>query len=856
MKDISNHTPMMQQYLRIKAEHPDILLFYRMGDFYELFYDDAHQAAELLDITLTARGNSNGAPIPMAGIPYHAADGYLARLLKAGVSVAICEQIGDPSTSKGPVERKVVRVLTPGTLTDDALLDKQRDNILLAIATSKKGFGLAAADLSSGRFWVTELEDSGALQAELARLKPAEILADDSAREQLNHFEKQWRSVPEWHFDAEAAQRRLCEHFATQDLKGFGCEHMPLAIQAAGCLLNYAQQTQQSALPQLRSLSVEQTTDFIKIDPQSRRNLELETNLSGGKEHTLLSVIDKTLTPMGGRLLRRWLLQPTRQQQTIVNRQNSIASLIDSQQVEPLQTLLKPLGDIERIVTRMALRSARPRDFTQLRVMLQTLPTFHEQLAMFDTGLLKNLDRQLGKFTELREHLERAIIEEPPLLIRDGGVIAEGYDSELDRLRELHLNASDYLSQLELRERQRTGISTLKVGYNKVHGFYIEMSRAHDVTLPLDYQRRQTLKNAERYITPELKAYEEQVLSAQGKALALEKQLYEQLFDVIQGDLPALHQNAQALAELDVFCNLAERAQKLNYVQPKLTDRATIEINAGRHPVVEYIQNTPFCANDLKLNQQKSLLIITGPNMGGKSTYMRQTALIVILAYMGSFVPADSAEIGPVDQVFTRIGASDDLAAGRSTFMVEMNESANILNNATANSLVLMDEVGRGTSTFDGLALAWSCAEKLVRDIGAYCLFATHYFEMTQLPGLYQKAANVHLDAIEHGDKIVFLHQLKPGAASQSYGLQVAQLAGVPKDVIQTAKQKLLQLEQSQSSGLVDSTAQPQADLFKVTEQDNIHQPIIDALRSLDPDELTPKQALEKLYALKKLVKD
>lgn len=847
---------MMQQYLRIKAEHPDILLFYRMGDFYELFYDDAHQAAELLDITLTARGNSNGAPIPMAGIPYHAADGYLARLLKAGVSVAICEQIGDPSTSKGPVERKVVRVLTPGTLTDDALLDKQRDNILLAIATSKNGFGLAAADLSSGRFWVTELVDSGALQAELARLKPAEILADDSAREQLNHFEKQWRLVPEWHFDAEAAQRRLCEHFATQDLKGFGCENMPLAIQAAGCLLNYAQQTQQSALPQLRSLSVEQTTDFIKIDPQSRRNLELETNLSGGKEHTLLSVIDKTLTPMGGRLLRRWLLQPTRQQQTIVNRQNSIASLIDSQQVESLQTLLKPLGDIERIVTRMALRSARPRDFTQLRVMLQTLPAFHEQLAMFDTGLLKNLDRQLGRFTELREHLERAIIEEPPLLIRDGGVIAEGYDSELDRLRELHLNASDYLAQLELRERQRTGISTLKVGYNKVHGFYIEMSRAHDVTLPLDYQRRQTLKNAERYITPELKEYEEQVLSAQGKALALEKQLYEQLFDVIQGDLPALHQNAQALAELDVFCNLAERAQQLNYVQPKLTDRATIEINAGRHPVVEYIQNTPFCANDLKLNQQKSLLIITGPNMGGKSTYMRQTALIVILAYMGSFVPADSAEIGPVDQVFTRIGASDDLAAGRSTFMVEMNESANILNNATANSLVLMDEVGRGTSTFDGLALAWSCAEKLVRDIGAYCLFATHYFEMTQLPGLYSKAANVHLDAIEHGDKIVFLHQLKPGAASQSYGLQVAQLAGVPKDVIQTAKQKLLQLEQSQSSGLVDSTAQPQADLFKVSEHANIHQPVIDALTALEPDELTPKQALEQLYALKKLVKD
>ncbi len=842
---------MMQQYLRIKAERPDILLFYRMGDFYELFFDDAHKAAELLDITLTARGNINGAPIPMAGVPYHAADGYLARLLKSGVSVAICEQIGDPATSKGPVERKVVRVLTPGTLTDDALLDKQRDNLLLAISSGKSGFGLAAADLSSGRFWLSELADDTALQAELARLKPAEILADELLRPQLRFYEKQWRLVPEWHFDLDAARRRLCEHFATQDLKGFGCDDLTLAIQAAGCLLNYAQQTQQSALPQLRNLSVEQLNDFIRIDPQSRRNLELEANLAGHKEHTLLAVIDKTVTPMGRRLLRRWLLQPSRQQTVLKSRQQAIAALLDHQQMSLLQTLLKPIGDIERINTRLALRTARPRDFTQLRLMLRSLPHLHQQLAVFDSGMLKQIDRQLGHFSETLALLERAIIEEPPLLIRDGGVIAEGFDAELDRLRTLHLNANDYLNELEQRERQRTGVNTLKVGYNKVHGFYIELGRVHDVDLPLDYQRRQTLKNAERYITPELKQYEEQVLSAQDKALALEKALYEQLFDAIKVDLPALSQSAQALAQLDVFANLAERAQQLNYVQPILVDEPLIRITAGRHPVVEVAQDTPFCANDLQFNAAARLLVITGPNMGGKSTYMRQTALIVILAYMGSFVPAEAAEIGPVDQIFTRIGASDDLAAGRSTFMVEMNEAANILNNASANSLVLMDEVGRGTSTFDGLALAWSCAEKLVRDIGAYSLFATHYFEMTQLPALYSKAINVHLDAIEHGDKIVFLHQLKAGAASQSYGLQVAQLAGVPSDVIKAARQKLQLLEQSQTANSATAIIQPQADLFQSVDK---YQPLRDAVNALEPDELTPKQALEQLYKLKKLL--
>lgn len=849
MTEKTNHTPMMQQYLRIKAEHPELLLFYRMGDFYELFFDDAHKAAELLDITLTARGNSNGAPIPMAGVPYHAAEGYLARLLKGGVAVAICEQIGDPATSKGPVERKVVRVLTPGTLTDEALLDSKQENLLVAISRKKDQYGLAVAEISSGRFDVCQHQSLADLLADLARLQPAEILIDDSHGDTLNSYNKQLKFVPEWHFGLDAARRRLCEHFGTTDLKGFGCDDLPLAIMAAGCLLNYAQQTHRTALPQLRKISVETPADSIRIDPQSRRNLELEQNLSGGRENTLLSVLDNTVTPMGTRLLRRWLLQPKRDLTTLQQRQAAIGNLIEQDVIAAVQTLLKPLGDIERIVTRVALSSARPRDFVQLRRMLTALPNLHQSLSGTQARLLKQIDRELGTFPELLELLNRAIIEEPPVLIRDGGVIAEGYHAELDRLRNLHLNANDFLRDLEQRERERTGVSTLKVGYNKVHGFFIEISRAHNIQLPADYQRRQTLKNAERYITAELKTHEEQVLSASEKALALEKSLYEELFKLIQPELAALTHCAAALAELDALTNLAERAQTFNYVAPQLTAEQGLSIQAGRHPVVEAVQKTHFCPNDLQLNEQ-SMLVITGPNMGGKSTYMRQTALIVIMAYMGSYVPADSAVIGPIDQIFTRIGASDDLASGRSTFMVEMNEAANILNNASAQSLVLMDEVGRGTSTFDGLALAWSCAEKLVRDIGAYTLFATHYFEMTQLPGLYDKACNVHLDAIEHGDKIVFLHQLKPGAANQSYGLQVAQLAGVPNDVIQAAKHKLAALETQRTVSTNLHEQPPQQDLF--AQPDN--SALINKIEQINPDELTPKAALELLYELKKFI--
>ena len=850
MSKTQNHTPMMTQYLRIKAENPEYLLFYRMGDFYEMFYDDAHKAAELLDITLTARGNSNGSPIPMAGIPYHAADSYLSRLINMGESVAICEQIGDPATSKGPVDRQVVRVLTPGTLTEEALLDSRNESLLVAIAENKGRYGLATAELSSGRFTVSELNSLTDLQAELARLQAAEILIDESLFDSLSLFDKQLRALPPWHFELETAQRRLCEHFQIQDLKGFGCADLDLAIVAAGCLLNYAQETHRAALPHIRGLSLEKTSDSIRLDPQSRRNLELETNLSGGREHTLLSILDKTATPMGARLLRRWLLRPLRHHETLKQRQQAIQQFLESQSIDSLQEVLRKQGDLERVVARIALKTARPRDFMHLRNTLASLPELHHLLSDSEAKRLVQLDRDLGTFPELLNLLQSALIDEPPVLIRDGGVIAEGYHEELDHLRTIRDRASQFLSDLEQRERERTGVPTLKVGYNRVHGYFIEISRSHHIEVPTEYVRRQTLKNAERYITPELKGFEDQVLSANERALALEKSLYEELFDKVAPDLAALEVSANALAELDVLANLAERADSLNYVAPEFSDHIGIQIVAGRHPVVESVTEQSFCPNDVEFSEQQRLLLVTGPNMGGKSTYMRQVALIVLMAHMGSFVPADKAVIGCVDQIFTRIGASDDLASGRSTFMVEMSEAANILNNATQHSLVLMDEIGRGTSTFDGLSLAWACAEKLVRNLGAYTLFATHYFELTELPSLYDKAINVHLDAIEHGDKIVFLHQLKLGAASQSYGLQVAKLAGVPNDVIKAAKNKLQQLETNRTES--SDSSQPQADLFKQPTSTSAVEQYLDLI---DPDELTPKQAQEKLYQLVALLK-
>ncbi|MBL1320944.1 MAG: DNA mismatch repair protein MutS [Methylophaga sp.] len=853
MSDTQNHTPMMQQYMRIKAENPDYLLFYRMGDFYEMFYDDAHNAAELLDITLTARGNSNGKPIPMAGIPYHAADSYLSRLINKGVSVAICEQIGDPATSKGPVDRQVVRVITPGTLTEEALLDSRNENLLVAVHEEKGSYGLAVAELSSGRFTISELTSLSDLEAELARLQGAEILVDESQTEQLGAFSPTLRSLPPWHFDFEGATRRLCEHFQIHDLKGFGCDEMLLAITAAGCLLNYAQQTHRTALPHLRRLSVEQTSDSIQLDLATRRNLELETNLSGGKENTLLSILDKTATAMGARLLRRWLLRPLRQYEILKQRQQAIQQFIDLQLIEPVQIELKRLGDIERVLARIALKTARPRDFMHVRNTLDALPAMHDLLATVETNRLKQLDRELGQFPELLSLLKTALIEEPPVLIRDGGVIAKGYNSELDQLRNIRDDANQFLLDLEQRERERTGVATLKVGYNRVHGYFIEISRSQRFDVPIEYVRRQTLKNAERYITPELKEFEDQVLSANERASALEKALYEELFDKLAPELAALEVSASALAELDVLANLAERAETLDYIAPDFSEQTGIHIEAGRHPVVENATQQNFTPNDLQFSAKQSLLLITGPNMGGKSTYMRQIALIVVMAHIGSFVPATKAVIGPVDQIFTRIGASDDLASGRSTFMVEMSETSNILNNATDQSLILMDEIGRGTSTFDGLSLAWACAEKLVRDIKAYTLFATHYFELTELPERYDNAENVHLDAIEHGDKIVFLHQVKAGAANQSYGLQVAQLAGVPNDVIKAARQKLSTLEAGRVSS--ENESSPQTDLFDATNQARETSDVEQALAKLDLDDLSPKQAMDELYRLVNLLK-
>ena len=845
-----NHTPMMQQYLRIKSDNPGYLLFYRMGDFYEMFFEDAHQAAELLGITLTARGSSDGSPIPMAGVPYHAADGYLAKLVKLGVSVAICEQIGDPSNSKGPVHREIVRIITPGTLTEEALLDGRNENLLVAVFQLKGRYGLSTAELSSGRFTLSEVESLPELLAELSRLNAAEILVNESEVDNLELFTKQLHSLPPWHFDLTMARRRLCEQFKTLDLKAFACDEFDLGLTAAGCLLNYAQETHRASLPHLRSIKVEYSSESIQIDPQSRRNLELELNLSGGKENTLLSVLDKTVTPMGARLFRRWLLRPLRDQSVLTQRQLSIQQLISLQGSELCKALLKPLGDIERILARISLRTARPRDLMQLRNTLSLLPGFHAQLAIFESSRLVQLDRELGTFPELLALLNRALIDEPPVLIRDGGVIAPGYDEALDKLRNIRDEANQFLVDLELRERERTGVSTLKVGYNKVHGYYIELSRSHNISLPTDYVRRQTLKNAERYITPELKTFEDQVLTAKERALVLEKALYDALFDMITPDLSALQLAANALAELDVIVNLAERAETLKYVAPTFVERAGIHIEQGRHPVVEDSSSQHFCPNDVVFTEQQRLLMITGPNMGGKSTYMRQVALIVLLAHIGSFVPATKASIGPIDQIFTRIGASDDLASGRSTFMVEMSEAANILNNASEHSLVLMDEVGRGTSTFDGLALAWACAEKLVKDIRAYSLFATHYFELTQVPVLHDEAINVHVDAIEHGEKIVFMHQLKLGPANQSYGIQVAKLAGVPNDVIARAKVKLAELEANRQQFSLPPEVK-QNDLFtKVRAPSKLEQ----QLNTIDPNELTPKQALDALYQLKKIL--
>ena len=859
------HTPMMTQYFGIKQHHPEELLFYRMGDFYELFYEDAKKAARLLDITLTSRGNSGGQPIPMAGIPFHAAEGYLARLVKLGESVVICEQVGDPATSKGPVERQVVRILTPGTVSDEALLDERRDNLLAALVGNERRFGLATLDINSGRFTAMELSGWETLLGELERLAPAELLIPDDweSNTPIERRRSVRRRAP-WEFDQDSAHKALTQQLGTKDLVGFGCADLTLGLGAAGALLGYAKETQRTALPHLRSITQERFEDSVVIDSASRRNLEIDCNLSGGRDNTLLDVLDHSATAMGSRLLARWLNRPLRHMHTLQARQDSIAGLIEDYHYETIQPVLKGIGDIERILARVALRSARPRDLARLRDALATLPELQATLEPIATAHLRHLAEQVATYPELTELLQRAIIDNPPAVIRDGGVIKEGYDSELDELQDISENAGQYLIDLETRERERTGLSTLKVGYNRVHGYYIEISRAQSGQAPVDYIRRQTLKNAERFITPELKEFEDKALSAKSRALAREKGLYDDLLEQLADQLPQLQDSAQALAELDVLTNFAERATSLRLTAPEFRDEPGLDIDGGRHPVVEQLLDDPFVPNNLLMVEQRRMLVITGPNMGGKSTYMRQTALITLLAYCGSFVPADRAVLGPVDRIFTRMGSSDDIAGGRSTFMVEMTETANILHNATAHSLVLMDEVGRGTSTFDGLSLAWATAEHLARDIGCYTLFATHYFELTQLADQLDHAVNVHLTATEHEDSIVFLHTVHDGPASQSYGLQVARLAGVPHGVIQNARQQLQRLE-AESTGPVDLTSPPgtaqsptptasgalQGDMFASLEPSAVER----ALDALDPDELTPRQALEQLYELRRMLR-
>ncbi|MEW8200754.1 MAG: DNA mismatch repair protein MutS [Candidatus Thiodiazotropha endolucinida] len=845
---------MMQQYLRIKGEHPDMLVFYRMGDFYELFFADAEKAARLLDITLTKRGQSAGKPIPMAGVPYHAAEGYLARLVKQGESVAICEQIGDPAASKGPVERKVVRIVTPGTLTDEALLEERRENLLLAI-NEGNDYGLAALDLASGRFTIQQLSGLEALSGELERLSPAEILLDeDSTLPEALTLRNGVTRRPAWHYDPDSAERLLCKQFGTRDLGGFGCQEQPLAVAAAGCLLQYVEETQFGALPHIRGMRVEHREQSVIIDAATRRNLELVHSLSNQPQHTLAGIMDRTVTAMGSRMLRRWINQPLRHREAVAERHATVEALLASRLYHELREILQGIGDIERILARVALKSARPRDLATLRDAIGALPQLQPLLTQLDSPLSPALARQIGEHPAIHQLLQGAIIEQPPMLIRDGGVIAEGYDAELDELRALSQNADQFLLDLESRERERTGIATLKVSYNRVHGYYIEISRGQSDRAPEDYIRRQTLKGAERFITPELKKFEDQVLSARERALAREKYLYEQLLDRLCGELTPLQQCAEGLARLDVLCNLAERAQQLNLVSPQLVEEPGLQITDGRHPVVEQVSSDPFVANSVTFDDQQRMLIITGPNMGGKSTFMRQIALIVLLAYSGSFVPAAAARIGPIDRIFSRIGASDDLAGGRSTFMVEMEETANILHNATAQSLVLMDEIGRGTSTFDGLSLAWSCAVELATCLRAYTLFATHYFELTTLPEEYPGIGNLHLDAVEHGDTIVFLHAVREGPANQSYGLQVATLAGVPKPVILRARQRLLDLEASAQRHAEQQ--QSQLPLFDPEPPGMEASAVEQQLREIDPDELTPREALEALYRLKQKLEE
>lgn len=874
MADLSNHTPMMQQYLKVKKDYQHALLFYRMGDFYELFFEDAHLAAKLLGITLTHRGKANGNPIPMAGVPYHSAEGYLARLVKAGRTVAICEQVGEV-TGKGPVERKVVRILTPGTLTDDALLTSYQSSNLVALCIHQNQIGFALLDLSAGIFKVQQQDyKPEQLPIELARLMPSEILIDEdlvdpNIIEQIKkHLDCPVTKRPNVDFNLNNAQKTLCDQFSVSTLSGFGLDTLPLAKAAAAALIHYAKETQKTALPHIRSILLEQSTDFIALDPITRRNLEIIEPLF---EHgtSLFQLVNDCQTAMGGRLLSRTLMQPVRDTALLDARLDAIEQLIQGYHETPVRLVLKEIGDIERVLSRVALGSARPRDLVQLRHACAQIPFLRNALTPViqskKSKLLIQLDQELGDFKSLHQHLMAAIVENPPVLLRDGNVIAEGYDAELDELRQIRDHAGQFLIDLEIQERERTGINTLKIGYNRVSGYYIELTRAQAEQAPADYIRRQTLKNAERYITPELKSFEDKVLSSESRALAREKALFEALLENLRENIAHLQMMSSAIAHIDVIANFAYQARLNNWARPEFTPETGIKIQGGRHPVVEALNKAPFTPNDTFLDAQHRMAIITGPNMGGKSTFMRQTALISLLAYCGSYVPARAAKLGPIDRIFTRIGSADDLSTGKSTFMVEMTETSQILHHATNQSLVLMDEVGRGTSTYDGLSLAWACVVDLTKRVKCLCLFATHYFELTEL-GSEAGIDNYHVTAQELNGNLILLHKVQQGPASQSHGLQVAKLAGIPANVIKEAQKRLRILEKQQQQHLqtsvqddlfatLDSNAKSSTQVIEKVIEIEVPSPALDLLKQIEVDNLTPRQALEQLYELKAALK-
>ncbi len=850
----SEHTPMMQQFLTIKAQHPNILLFYRMGDFYELFFEDAVKASKWLGITLTQRGKSNGDPIPMAGVPYHAVDNYLAKLVRQGKSIAICEQIGDPATSKGPVERKVVRIITPGTLTEESLLDEKTDNLIASCYSlklskpSRELFGLAWMDISTNRFNCAEFDSFELLNNELARINPSEVLVPSKLRDSFENSQLLLKQEEDWQFDYSQNYQKLLQHFNVSNLEGFGCEELQAGICSAGCLLNYVKHTQQSSLSFIKTINHSDNHGLLHLNTFTRKHLEITENIFGQNDKTLFNVINQTNTSMGTRLLKSWLHSPLRESSIINARLNSVEALTSHNEIDQLAQSLVHIKDMQRLLTRIAILSARPRDLTGLRESLQALPDIKSWLLKSKQPVLEDIGQQLTLHTRTKELLEKSVFDNPPVVLRDGNVIKTGFNKELDQLRSLSGNAEQLLDDMEQREKQSTGITHLKVGYNRVHGFYIEISKSQSDLAPIHYTRRQTLKNAERFITPELKTLEDKVLSSQSEALALEKKLYQQLLDTLQIDVDDLMFTAETIARLDVLYSFAKTAIDHQYIKPKFVKNRALNINKGRHPVVENYQNDPFIPNDVLFHKDINSKLITGPNMGGKSTYMRMTAIIVLLAHCGSFVPAQSAELSLMDSIYTRIGASDDLAGGRSTFMVEMSETANILNNATHSSLVLLDEIGRGTSTFDGLALASATLSHLSEKIQPLTLFATHYFELTELADKTQTIENCHFGAIQHGDSLILDHQIHSGPTSKSYGLHVAKLAGVPSAVTKKAEAIQIELE---SNGKVVKDDNDVQNLVKIgLKPIETLDPRLKILENTDPNDLSPKEALALVFEL------